>query len=585
MKYIYKHILTLSFILLASLTSLACDQPGMTLVNTVDNGNGTFTYTLNICVTGGSSNFGSSTGFTLTPSGGTYTSITATTTSWSSTYQYCPGGCSGAGANYGCSVPLVTGGGTASNNLPMGGATSVTYTGSSSEGQWLGPGGLYGGCANNPTSLCQNITITTSGYPSTITLTVNEGTDNCTKIVDIPAPPVVINGCTGTFTDPGGSGGNYANNTNQVWTYCSDNGQPITISFSSFALEGGGGCPYDYLQIYDGNSTGATQIGGRYCGTNSPGTITSSGTCLTFHFISDASATAAGWVASISCACTAPSPPTAVNGQRCGTGTVPLSVTGCSGTVNWYTALTGGTSIASGSSYTTPSISATTTYYASCTVSGCESTRTAVTATINPIPNPPTAVNGQRCGTGTVPLSVTGCSGTVNWFTALTGGTSIASGSSYTTPSISATTTYYASCTVNGCQSTRTAVTATVNPIPSPPTAVNGQRCGTGTVPLSVTGCSGTVNWFTASTGGTSIASGSSYTTPSISATTTYYASCTVNGCESTRTPVTATINPIPVVNAVTSQTVCAGQSFTAVTFTGTTGSTYSWTNKIPLLV
>lgn len=52
-------------------------------------------------------------------------------------------------------------------------------------------------------------------------------------------------------------------------------------------------------------------------------------------------------------------------GVRCGTGTVGLSASGNAGsTVKWYTALTGGASLGSGSAFTTPVISATTTYYA-----------------------------------------------------------------------------------------------------------------------------------------------------------------------------------------------------------------------------
>jgi len=64
-------------------------------------------------------------------------------------------------------------------------------------------------------------------------------------------------------------------------------------------------------------------------------------------------------------------------------------------------------------------------------------------------------------------------------------------------------------------------------------TAVDGSRCGPGTVDLSVvsncTVSGETINWYAASTGGSSLATGTSYTTPSISSTTTYYASKTLN--------------------------------------------------------
>ena len=73
-----------------------------------------------------------------------------------------------------------------------------------------------------------------------------------------------------------------------------------------------------------------------------------------------------------------------------------------------------------------------------------------VTVTVN---NPTIAstVPASRCGTGTVTLSATASgSGTVKWYTALTGGNSVSTGSSFTTPTISSTTTYYASASEGG---------------------------------------------------------------------------------------------------------------------------------------
>ncbi len=76
------------------------------------------------------------------------------------------------------------------------------------------------------------------------------------------------------------------------------------------------------------------------------------------------------------------------------------------------------------------------------------------------------AVAGSRCGTGTVSLSATASTGsTINWFDALTAGTNVGTGTSFTTPSISGTTTYYAeasqSATIQtGSLSDNTVVTA-----------------------------------------------------------------------------------------------------------------------------
>ncbi len=70
-------------------------------------------------------------------------------------------------------------------------------------------------------------------------------------------------------------------------------------------------------------------------------------------------------------------------------------------------------------------------------------------------------------------------------------------------------------------------------------------RCGTGVVNLSATATSGIISWYAASTGGSALGTGASYS-PSISATTTYYVITDASQCSSgVRVPVTATINSI----------------------------------------
>jgi hypothetical protein len=121
----------------------------------------------------------------------------------------------------------------------------------------------------------------------------------------------------------------------------------------------------------------------------------------------------------------------------------------------------------------------------------------------------------------------------------------------------------------------------TVNTTPSLSGTTPGNRCGTGTVSLAAAASSGTINWYSTATGGTSVGSGSNYTTPSIGSTTTYYADVTVNGCTSPRTAVIATIKPNPTVTNPGNKTVCLGASLPTVSFTGSsTSSSYSWTNN-----
>ncbi|MEA1896779.1 MAG: CUB domain-containing protein, partial [Bacteroidota bacterium] len=110
-----------------------------------------------------------------------------------------------------------------------------------------------------------------------------------------------VNTCTGIFYDSGGAGSFYGNNEDYTVTFCSDNGLSIHIDFTTFEVRVG-----DTLWIYDGPDTGSTLLGG-YSGEGTTFSVTSSGTCLTFNFISNPNFNRQGWAADISCvACVPP---------------------------------------------------------------------------------------------------------------------------------------------------------------------------------------------------------------------------------------------------------------------------------------
>ena len=176
----------------------------------------------------------------------------------------------------------------------------------------------------------------------------------------------------------------------------------------------------------------------------------------------------------------------------------------------------------------------------------CESVRTPVTATVNASPTAPTVTPASICGTGTVTLGATCTSGVAQWYAASTGGSSIATGASFTTPSLSASTTYYVSCKTSsgGCESVRTSVIATVNSGLSAPLATkNATTCGNGSVELGAICTTGIPQWYASATGGTAFTTGSTFVTPVLTSSTTYYVSCKSSaGCESGRVEVKATV-------------------------------------------
>ena len=68
----------------------------------------------------------------------------------------------------------------------------------------------------------------------------------------------------------------------------------VHLHFTGFGIELGVDCSYDSVKIHDGASPSAPLLG-TYCGTDSPGDITSSGNTLFVSFTSDYSETRDGF--------------------------------------------------------------------------------------------------------------------------------------------------------------------------------------------------------------------------------------------------------------------------------------------------
>jgi hypothetical protein len=98
------------------------------------------------------------------------------------------------------------------------------------------------------------------------------------------------------------------------------------------------------------------------------------------------------------------------------------------------------------------------------TIGACSSDSSTKTLTIYTTPTITGTTPATRTGVGTVNLGATASVGTLYWYAAAIGGTSLGFGTTFTTPTLSATTTYYVEAINGVCSSaTRTAVVATVN--------------------------------------------------------------------------------------------------------------------------
>ncbi len=126
-----------------------------------------------------------------------------------------------------------------------------------------------------------------------------------------------IQTCSGIFLDSGGLSDGYQNGEYITQTICPDRAeQQVLVLFSDFYTERN----YDYLAVYNGQSSNSPPVKNGNMDMALTGQLDSpiarstdvSG-CLTFHFTTDGSGTAPGWLGQISCV--NPSTPTACFGH------------------------------------------------------------------------------------------------------------------------------------------------------------------------------------------------------------------------------------------------------------------------------
>ncbi len=115
------------------------------------------------------------------------------------------------------------------------------------------------------------------------------------KLINNTPTYTSITAGSGNFYDTGGPTGNYTDDERELWLFQPTAAQSVTLNFNAFDLE----IDYDFLFIYDGADVNAPLIG-KYTGTNSPGTVTSSGGSLVVEFRSDCGTTSPGWQVSYS---------------------------------------------------------------------------------------------------------------------------------------------------------------------------------------------------------------------------------------------------------------------------------------------
>ena len=232
-------------------------------------------------------------------------------------------------------------------------------------------------------------------------------------------------------------------------------------------------------------------------------------------------------------------------------------------TANWYATPTGGTLLATGTSYQPTTAG---TYYAEAVdpSTGCKSaTRAAVTLIVKEQPVLTLNVSSTLVTAGSsVTLTAIGCSETIRWSTG-------ASTMSIIVQPANATNTYSATCTVG----TSCSATASVVVITQPPVSLmvtSATVCSGNSATLTASGCAGTIIWSNGAAGNTLV-------TPVLSANTSYTATCSA-GNVITSAIGTVTVTPVASISVVTlfDKTV---QQIT-LTMKGCTTGTPRWSNN-----
>ena len=278
-------------------------------------------------------------------------------------------------------------------------------------------------------------------------------------------------------------------------------------------------------------------------------------------------------------------------------------------TYQWYQGNSGNTSNpivgATNSSYTTPALTSTTSYWArvgSCTPA-LTTDSTTITVTVEPCPTPqittqPENKNIQPNTTATLTVAATnGSPFTYQWYRGSSGDTSNAIGgatsNSYTTPMLQTTTNYWVRVT-NTCGLVALSNTATVQVVqgcsPSFTSQPASQTISTGaTATMTVTTSSATAvtyQWFQGNVGDTTNliagANAASFTTPALQVSTSYWVRAT-NNCGSTSSAQAVitvegpNCEPLAITSLPSTVDIEVGDGITIVVTATGTGRTYQW--------
>ncbi|MFA7273402.1 MAG: GEVED domain-containing protein [Crocinitomicaceae bacterium] len=245
---------------------------------------------------------------------------------------------------------------------------------------------------------------------------------------------------------------------------------------------------------------------------------------------------------------------------------ITLSGASAGNTLTWNNGVTNGLA------FTVNTVGATTYTVTATNALGCQNTDQVI-VNGNPTPTVSVSANQVVCAGSPVNFNVTTANGTAGFWST--------NGLGTITPNVSNSTIAYTAAlndnatvqisysSFNGCGSTSDTAIVTVNALPTVNAGLDVVACAGSNVSLTGTG-SGTLSWDNGVVNSVSFPASVGATTYTLTVTNS-------NNCVSTD-QVVVTGNALPVINAGSDVTICAGDE---ITLTATGASTYAWDNSV----
>ncbi|MGN6647509.1 MAG: beta strand repeat-containing protein, partial [Cytophaga sp.] len=539
--------------------SSASSVLAVTISSAVPSAAGTITGTTPVCsgITGVAYSISSVSGATsytwAVPSGAAVasgTGTTAITVNWGSTggnVTVTPVNGCGSGTSKSLAVTVNTvpsAAGTITGTTPVcSGATGIAYSIASVTGAtgytWAVPSGATVASGAGTNSITVNWGATAGNVTVTPTNTCGNGTAGSLAVTvnTVPSAAGTITGTTPVCSGATGIAYSIASVTGATgYTWAVPSGATVVTGAGSNSITVNWGSTAGNVTVTPTNT----------CGNGTAGSL-----AVTVNTVPSAAGTITGTTPVCSGATGIAYSIASVTGATGYTWVVPSDATIASGTgTNSITIDWGATA---GSVIVTPT-------------NGCgNGTSKSLSVTVNTVPSAAGAITGSVSvceGQTLVAYNISAVTGATGYTWALPSG-SIISGSTgrAITATIGTTSGNITVTPTNTCgNGTASSVFVTVNQVPVITATIPDSRCNSGTVTLSATASIGTIRWYNVAAGGSVLFTGSPYS-PTVTATTIFYAQANNSGCLSIpRTAVVATVNSCP------------------VTWTGAVG--ISWANK-----